>query len=156
MTWTDITDFSSRLRAPSLSRWVLVAFLICLGVATHLPNPNIVKINPFHAADKLQHFLSYSILTGLMLWALNTSKLRLWRQLRQRRLASLAVLLAILAIGSIDELTQPWVGRSCSIYDLCADGLGASLTLSIAALLAFASRFGLWARLRFYKRLESL
>ncbi|MBC8216959.1 MAG: VanZ family protein [Planctomycetes bacterium] len=65
--------------------------------------------------DKPVHFLAYGIITFLFVISLKKSP---------TVLSVLFVFLAISVIGAVDELTQPFVGRTASIVDLAADILG--------------------------------
>lgn len=132
MTWEDVIDFSKGRSMRRISRFTLAGFIICLAVATHWPNQNLALLRQLKSADKAVHFLAYAILTGLLLWAIRESNWNKWKRISWLPLKAVAILAVILLIGTVDELTQPWFHRTCSIWDLFADLLGATLTLSLA------------------------
>ena len=72
--------------------------------------------------DKVCHFVAYAGLAFLlaMVWSLRRSTRS---PLPLAHLATIVVLLA--TYGVLDEVTQPWVGRSCEVGDWIADLCGA-------------------------------
>lgn len=121
----------------------LVAYWLTLFTATHVPiDPEIVV----PGNDKTLHVVGYSglgLLFGLTLaWRLSprprfagkgaSAPSSLPAGLRFRFLGAVLVL-AIYAM--LDELTQPFVGRTCDPYDWLADCVGMVIGLLTAALL---------------------
>lgn len=114
------------LYAGTAFAWV-IAFIL-----THLPPAEVPKTR---IGDKLAHFIVYALLAGLLslcLWARGTSIAR----------SILIVLIAGLLYGAIDELTQPLVGRICSLQDWYADAAGTASAGVLFALLRLISPAG--------------
>src|SRR5215471_3024742 len=115
-----------------LSRTLLVVtgiYLAIIFTLTHLPPRKLPHVNLW---DKLEHFLAYGLLGGLLfvtLWVLRPQTQRLW----------LVVLVIAMAYGAFDEITQIPVGRDCSIRDWSADVLGVGI--AVACLSLIRSRF---------------
>jgi VanZ family protein len=111
-----------------LSRAVIVVTAIYWAIIftlTHLPPRNLPQVNLW---DKLEHFLAFGCLGGLLyitLWILRPRTLRLW----------LIVMLIAMAYGAIDEISQIPVGRDCSIRDWTADVLGMGVAVGVLTLL---------------------
>lgn len=85
---------------------------------THLPPAEVPKTR---FGDKFAHFTVYAVLCMLLYLCLWTSKRSIWK--------TAAIVLAIGCIyGAVDELTQPFVGRTCSLNDWYADA-GGTLTV---------------------------
>lgn len=113
---------------------VLSAYWLLIFILTHTPGADLpkVKIN-----DKLEHFLAYGMLGGLLYltgWAVNP----------RRPLRSLAIWVWCigLAYGAIDEWLQALVGRDCELDDWLAD----ASAITIAVLVLTAVRWALRRR----------
>lgn len=98
---------------------LFIGYWMALTFGTHIPRlPRVVDVNFF---DKVLHFVAYA---GLAFGACLA-----WRMQRPRY-ASLSwrhygvILLVFTGYGAIDELTQPYVGRSCELADWIADTAG--------------------------------
>jgi len=102
------------------------AYTGVLVFATHYPRPEQL-LGTNLPADKTLHFLAYGAL-GLLAAALVAVSGR-WSA---RRGAALAAGLA--AFAAIDEVTQPWFGRSADPLDWVYDLIG--LAAGIAAIAA--------------------
>ena len=102
------------------------AYTAVLVFATHYPKPEQL-LGRNLPSDKTLHFLAYGAL-GLLAAALVAVSGR-WSA---RRVVLLAAGLA--AFATIDEVTQPWFGRSAEpldwVYDLI--GLAAGITAIVA------------------------
>ena len=103
---------------------VYVLFLLTL---THLPLDNVINDTVQHQtrqlwADKLIHGALYSFLTLLSMLCSQpvkhddeTGELLILPD----RLIAMAIILML--VGTLDEITQPWFGRSMELLDLAAD-----------------------------------
>jgi VanZ family protein len=80
---------------------------------THLPRLGPIPEIP--GKDKTLHFLAYAVAAGLMLLAYAG---------RYRVRTVGLIVIGLLALGAIDEITQPYVNRSCDMFDWLADGAG--------------------------------
>lgn len=102
---------------------VLAAFY-WLGIftLTHLPPSELPKTK---VSDKFAHFTVYSLLCVLLYVCLWSAKRSIWRT------AGLVIAIALI-YGALDELTQPFFGRDCSLYDWFADAGG---TLTVVTIL---------------------
>lgn len=123
--------------------WLAVAAAATLGVLglTHIPREDIPAALDFGRLDKLEHIGAYGTVTALYLLALrrrpdgsaavrSDSKRKRWEV---RGWLSLAILIAVgLAIlGAVDELTQPYMHRTCDIMDWVGDATGITLAFAI-------------------------
>lgn len=112
-------------------RWVPVAlagYWLVLFTATHVPIPATLMDN---GKDKIQHFLGYGTLAVLLTLTL---RVRGWASWTRIVLATIAI---CMLYGAFDELTQPFVNRSCDITDWFADSLGALVAASLTAWLCW-------------------
>ena len=99
--------------------WVLIATL------THLPPKDLPHLS---VDDKLQHFLAYAGLAGVLGMAL-------WVTFPARRTLPFLVFGVALLYGAIDEYTQQFVGRTPELDDWLADAAGAAAGVLPAAIL---------------------
>jgi putative peptidoglycan lipid II flippase len=115
---------SSTAQASSVRhiRLFLLVFLIFQGLTTHIPAPNIPDLQAqVPHVDKVAHLAMYTILTVLLLASRLAGAKRSWS-------ANLIVAMVLAGvIGAVDELTQPLVGRTCTLGDWAADVGGAAL-----------------------------
>ncbi len=84
-------------------------------------------------SDKTLHSLSYTILAGLLSWALAS---RIKGVVRHGAM----VLLIIALYGAVDELLQIPVGRRCDFYDWLADMRGGIIGLAVFHLARWLAR----------------
>jgi len=100
---------------------LVLAWLAVIAAATHWPaDTSLMRALPdIPYGDKPVHVSLYFVL-GVLLW--------------YRRQASYAELAGVLLLAALDELTQPWVGRTADFTDWCADAIGATVALGIASL----------------------
>jgi VanZ family protein len=101
-----------------------------LAVVAHIPIPQLVY--KAQVSDKWLHFLAYLNLVFLLWFSVRPDGKISWRS----RLVWL-VLLASAAYGGIDELLQPYVGRTKDLGDFLANVAGASVGLIMFTYLAF-------------------
>jgi hypothetical protein len=89
--------------------------------------------------DKLQHFLAYGGLGGVLGFAL-------WTTFPNRRVLPFVVFGVALVYGALDEVTQAFVGRTPDVDDWLADAAGAAAGILPAAILqrVFEQRFSGW------------
>ena len=94
----------------------LAVYWALLFTATHIPASHMPDT---HVSDKLEHFLSYGLLGGLLYLAL-------WSSRPARRNLGWLVLAIGAAYGAVDEWTQalPFIRRSCELRDWLAVGGG--------------------------------
>jgi VanZ family protein len=124
----------SHLR-PLLPLFVVLAaaYWATLFVLTHVPSVNLPDIT---LIDKICHALAYATLAFAI-----GSVITIWRGYQGR----LPIWIWTIAVsyGAIDEYTQQFVlNRSCDIFDLLADALGATVGLLVLhACVLFARRY---------------
>lgn len=70
--------------------------------------------------DKILHIVAYAILTVFFMCAMGTGRPLLYY---------IVTVVVILGIAGIDEYTQRYASRTCSVYDWLADVVGISLAL---------------------------
>jgi VanZ family protein len=85
--------------------------------------------------DKTLHFIAYGVLTGLILWG--------WvRNISAGILGG--VVMGLFLLGAMDEITQPYVNRTCDFYDWLMDISGVIVVVM------------LWVGIKKYRRKEQL
>ncbi|NLE28583.1 MAG: VanZ family protein [Phycisphaerae bacterium] len=102
-------------------------YLILLLTLTHLPHPGPIPEVP--GKDKTLHFFAYFVATGLSLRAFGSSNRP------KRRMLLISIMLIIL--GAFDEMTQPYVNRSCDLLDWLADATGIIIVTILYAAIRF-------------------
>ncbi len=109
---------------------ILVIYWIAILIGTHTPAEYCPPV--YWSMDKFYHLLVYVVLALLALVVVD------WKRIRglgstQRTGRSLAVwVLVLLIVAGIDEATQSFVpGRTPSVFDWIADGLGVLLGVAI-------------------------
>ncbi len=109
---------------------ILAAYWIALLIATHIPLPKIVY--QAHVSDKWLHFLAFMNLVFLLWFSFRPDDKVSWRS----RLVWLLIL-AVCAYGGLDELTQPYFGRTCDLYDFLSNVAAIITGLLIVTFLSF-------------------
>lgn len=116
---------------------VLLAYWALIFIGTHLPSARMPHLQ---ASDKFYHFVAFAGLSFLLCWAIPSSRFS-W--------GKILVLAAVIAMSYavLDELTQQFIpGRTCDIWDVCADSVGVVLGLiaySLARLIVSRTK---WAQ----------
>jgi hypothetical protein len=109
---------------------ILAGYWVALLVVTHISLPKIVY--QARVSDKWLHFLAFMNLIFLLWFSFRPDDKVNWRS----RLVWL-LLLAVCIYGGLDELTQPYFGRTCDLYDFLSN-IAASITgLLIITFLSF-------------------
>jgi len=125
----------TRGRAPKIVRhpWVtLVLAISALVILTHWPEIPMPSRGAGVGVDKWFHFLAYG-----MLGILSMNAALAWVGKREPGIlfrTGLLVTLAVAVLASLDEMTQPLVGRTFELGDWLADCAGASVSTSATAL----------------------
>jgi len=101
-------------RLPRIVWGLTAVYWIGLFVVTHLPPSRLPQTR---IDDKLAHFISYAILTALLLASLQFSRL-------SPRAAAWWTVAVLCVYAAVDELLQIPVGRICSLQDWLADVSG--------------------------------
>jgi len=109
---------------------VLVPYWIALLIFAHIPIPQIVY--QAQVSDKCLHFLAYLILVFLLWFSINPDRKVNWRS----RVVWL-LLFVVAVYGGLDELLQPYVGRTCDVWDFVANAGGILTGLVMFTFLAF-------------------
>jgi VanZ family protein len=115
------------LRNPWLWQIALVCYWLALYTVTHIPmqRPELQG----GKTDKLVHLAAFAVLGALLAitWQLSAGRLTtrsfFW------------VWFTVTLYAAFEELTQPLVGRTCSVWDWLADTLGAALGTALGLLL---------------------
>src|SRR5688500_2668452 len=118
-------------RLPRLLWIATLLYWVLLSVLTHVPLDRYIpeeKKKLLHLLDKPEHVIAYFILTTL----LGCSLVATFRD--RRRLVWLAVPVALF-LGAVDEWTQTWVNRTCSLNDWFANAVG--ILIGMIPVLAF-------------------
>ena len=95
-------------------------------MVTHVPRFGPLRDPPRHGLpfDKLAHFVGYMALAWLLALALGRI-CRFW-------LATALTIVILGAYGVLDELTQPWVGRTADLMDYLADLVGCAAGIAVS------------------------
>jgi VanZ family protein len=109
-----------------LLRVVLAVYWLTIFILTHIPSPQLPKVD---IGDKTAHLLAYGLLSGLLLVTLH-------RTSRIRRVEAVTLLICI-CYGAIDEWIQaiPIINRSCELYDWFADVTGAAIAVAVISVM---------------------
>lgn len=100
-------------------KWLIVAVLFTAAVVflAYLPEEAMPSPLCVRSLDKLVHTLAYAAITFLFILSLRTC-------IAVSSASLLFLFLAILAIGTLDELTQPFVMRPARLTDWLANITG--------------------------------
>jgi VanZ family protein len=114
---------SATSRRTGRALWIILwAYWLLIFILTHTPAPDLPRV-PVN--DKLEHFLAYGMLGGLLYLAA-WSRWPSWRRL------GWVVWAVGLSYGAIDEWLQLLVGRDCELNDWLADA--AAVTIAVVVL----------------------
>lgn len=114
-------------RANRLTLIALLSFWVLLFTATHIPGPELPRVN---VSDKFIHASAFFLL-GILLYA------ALWVRGGQLSGTWWKVLLILMLYGAFDEWTQQFVNRFMDVDDWLADTLGAAIAVTLMALVHF-------------------
>jgi VanZ family protein len=117
-------------RRQKITLALLTVYWAALLISTHIPIPKIVY--QAHVSDKWLHFLAYMNLVFLLWFSFRPNDKVDWRS----RLVWL-LLMVVCAYGGLDELTQPYFGRTCDLYDFLANVAAIITSFFIVTFLAF-------------------
>ncbi|MGA2070296.1 MAG: VanZ family protein [Sedimentisphaerales bacterium] len=118
---------------------VSILYLITLFTFTHIPIPQVVY--QARVSDKWLHFLAYMNLFFLLWFSISPDKKANWR-----KPALWLIFLGAIICGGVDELSQPYTGRTCDVLDFVADAEGIFAGLVIFTFLPFwPSLLVVWA-----------
>jgi VanZ family protein len=118
---------------------VLIIYWIALVVLAHMPIPQMVY--QAKVSDKWLHFLAYLNLVFLLWFSIYPDSKVKWRNK-----ALWLVFLIVVVYGGIDELTQPYFGRTKDLMDFLANVKGTAAGLVIFAFLTFwPALLAVWA-----------
>jgi VanZ family protein len=117
----------------------LVIYWIALVILARIQIPQVVY--QARVSDKWLHFLAYLNLVFLLWFSIRPDDKVRWRS----RTAWL-IFLAVVAYGGLDELTQPYFGRTKDLMDFLANAEGVAAGLAIFTFLTFwPSLLAVWA-----------
>jgi hypothetical protein len=118
---------------------LLAIYWAILTLLEHIPLPQLV--NQAGVSDKWLHFLAYMNLVFFVWFSFFPDAKADWR-----KPAVWLILLGVIIYGGLDELTQPYTGRTCDIMDFVSDAEGILGGLIIFAFLPFwPSLLAVWA-----------
>jgi hypothetical protein len=118
---------------------VAVSYFITLFVSTHIPIPKIVY--KAEVSDKWLHYLAYMNLFFLLWFSSFPDKKANWL-----KPVVWVIFLGAIICGGVDEISQPYTGRTCDFGDFMADAKGVSAGLIIVTFASFwASLLVVWA-----------
>jgi VanZ family protein len=118
---------------------VLAIYWIAIVILTHIPIPQVVY--QAKVSDKWLHFLAYLNLVFLVWYSIRPGD-----KVRWHNKATWLVFLAVVVYGGIDELTQPYFGRTKDLMDFIANAGSVATGLAIFTFLTFWPSFlTVWA-----------
>jgi VanZ family protein len=106
-----------QLRSIFDARWLtaaVAATIVVLGL-THMPQEGVPRCLTANELDKVEHVGTYGLVTLLYLLAVKRQA-GWWIRL--------GIVLGLAAIAAGDEITQPFVHRTCDIRDFACDMVG--------------------------------
>ena len=106
-------------------RVVLMGYVLLLLGGTHWPG-EIRGLQTDHM-DKVVHFTAFAILGWLSAWVSQSVR-------RSPIETAAVVLFAIALFAALDEITQPYVSRTCDPLDWLADLTGAIVGIAVFSL----------------------
>jgi VanZ family protein len=109
---------------------VLVLYWIVLAIVSHIPIPQLVY--QAQVSDKWLHYLAYLNLVFLLWFSARPDSKVSWHGW-----FVWLIFFATAASGGLDELTQPYFGRTCDIWDFVANTEGILAALVMFTFLAF-------------------
>jgi hypothetical protein len=98
-----------------------VVYYLTLMVLTHIPQEHMGADLGVFNLDKLLHVSAYAVLTFLLTKACSHAQ--------NMTVQWLYMLPLLLVLAALDEWTQAYVGRTCSLADYIADLIGMGLVL---------------------------
>lgn len=122
---TEAPERPRRAWKKTAAYWLagLACYWLALFASTHLRMPDIP--GPIWDFDKVLHAGAYFVLATLCLIAARRiGSTTSWR-------TQVTIAMILLAYGAIDEITQQYVGRQCSVYDWLADAAGVAIALGL-------------------------
>lgn len=126
-------------RRQTITIAVLTIYWIAIVILAHIPIPQVVY--QAKVSDKWLHFLAYLNLVLLLWFSIHPDD-----KVRWHNKATWLVFLAVVVYGGIDELTQPYFGRTKDLADFVANAGGVAMGLAIFTFLAFwPSLLAVWA-----------
>jgi VanZ family protein len=105
------------IRRQKLTIMAMALYVIAFVVSTHIPIPRIVY--QAEVSDKWLHFLAYLILVFFIWFSVKPDNKPNWR-----KFPAWLVLVAACAYGGIDEIIQPYFGRTTDFYDFTSNCQG--------------------------------
>jgi len=105
-------------------------YWITLAILAHIPIPELVY--RAHVSDKWLHFLAYLNLAFLLWFSVSPDRKVSWRSR-----AAWVIFLVTAAYGGVDEVVQPYVGRTADVWDFLTNVAGTLSGLVIFAFLMF-------------------
>ncbi len=129
---------------------IAILYWVTWLILTHIPHLGPLPDIP--GKDKTIHFVGYCIGTLLLIAVLvvnifhhnkNASEQKSEKKIGKRYWLLFALIISAMIIALLDELTQPWFNRTCSLGDWLADFGGILLGASIGIyLLTKSSIYG--------------
>jgi VanZ family protein len=119
------------LKHPWLMKIITSLYLALLLTLTHLP-----KLGPLPEVpgkDKTLHFVAYFI-AALFCHVAFASQARPLRKL-------FLIVASLMTMGALDEITQPYVNRTCDICDWFADISGIGVATILYSIYLFQYKF---------------
>ncbi len=109
---------------------ILVPYWVAFFIAVHMPIPELVY--RARVSDKCLHFLAYLNLIFLLWFSISPDRKVNWR----KRMAWL-IFFVVAAYGGLDELLQPYIGRTKDMGDFLANVAGGAAGLFVFTFLGF-------------------
>jgi VanZ family protein len=108
----------------------LALYWPALVVLAHIPIPESVR--RAHVSDKCLHFLAYLVLAFLLWFSVRPDAKVNWR-----KISVWLIFFGLMLYGSVDEVVQSYVGRTCDIKDVAANFTGVLFALVLLTFIRF-------------------
>lgn len=123
----------NRLERLAPEPWLLGVYWLIIFAGSHVPTD--FATSSLSLSDKLVHWVAFAGLSFLSALALRRHQMRRGRS-GYLTFGHYAMIFGVIAAyGIFDELTQPYVGRTCDSLDWVSDICGAATGLGVFALL---------------------
>ncbi|MCF7958394.1 MAG: VanZ family protein [Phycisphaerae bacterium] len=107
---------------------VTAGYILLVMLLTHIPKGHMpLELGGYGwgdiGLDKLIHLGAYGLMVYLAIWSAHAPV---------RLKVQLLIVAGVIVLGGLDEFTQTYVGRMCSVLDWIANVIGATLGFGVS------------------------